>query len=87
MRGEMCPYDHGVDPVVLEDTALTRVLTFGPQGPNGAPGVEGPPVPALLPPPMVPGAPMMGHMGARPQHPGKLNNIKPLWHRFADGKL
>ncbi|GLV36656.1 second mitotic wave missing [Carabus blaptoides fortunei] len=40
MRGEMCPYDHGVDPVVLEDTALSRVLTFGPGGPNGAaPGV------------------------------------------------
>ncbi|KAG5882370.1 hypothetical protein JTB14_036294 [Gonioctena quinquepunctata] len=32
MRGEMCPFDHGIDPVVLEDTALTRVLTYNPNG-------------------------------------------------------
>lgn len=30
MRGDLCPYDHGNDPVVLEDIALSRVLTFGP---------------------------------------------------------
>lgn len=30
MRGDLCPYDHGTDPVVLEDVALSRVLTFGP---------------------------------------------------------
>lgn len=33
MRGDMCPYDHGTDPVVLEDVSLSRVLTFGPHGP------------------------------------------------------
>lgn len=32
MRGEMCPYDHGVDPVVLEDEALSRVLNYNPNG-------------------------------------------------------
>ncbi|KAH0549781.1 hypothetical protein KQX54_014028 [Cotesia glomerata] len=32
MRGDLCPYDHGTDPVVLEDVALSRVLTFGPHG-------------------------------------------------------
>ncbi|XP_047097744.1 RNA-binding protein 26 isoform X1 [Schistocerca piceifrons] len=30
MRGDLCPYDHGNDPVVLEDVALSRVLAFGP---------------------------------------------------------
>ncbi|XP_066991429.2 RNA-binding protein 26 isoform X2 [Anabrus simplex] len=30
MRGDLCPYDHGNDPVVLEDVALSRVLSFGP---------------------------------------------------------
>ncbi|XP_014210794.1 RNA-binding protein 26 isoform X2 [Copidosoma floridanum] len=37
MRGDLCPYDHGTDPVVLEDVALSRVLTFGPHG-GQAPG-------------------------------------------------
>lgn len=55
MRGEMCPYDHGVDPVVLEDSALTGVLSFAP---NGAPIGE-------LPPPMM-GPPRLGHMPPRP---------------------
>ncbi|KAL7293373.1 hypothetical protein TKK_0013140 [Trichogramma kaykai] len=37
MRGDLCPYDHGTDPVVLEDVNLSRVLTFGgPQGGAGA---------------------------------------------------
>lgn len=66
MRGEMCPYDHGVDPVVLEDTALTRVLTFGP---NGAPLNEAPP--PMIPPPIMaqPGHPGMHHMPPRPLMP------------------
>jgi len=37
MRGDLCPYDHGTDPVVLEDVALSRVLSFGPHGAQ-APG-------------------------------------------------
>ncbi|XP_031776824.1 RNA-binding protein 26 isoform X2 [Nasonia vitripennis] len=37
MRGDLCPYDHGTDPVVLEDVALSRVLTFGPQAPGAVP--------------------------------------------------
>ncbi|KAF7284043.1 zinc finger protein swm [Rhynchophorus ferrugineus] len=32
MKGEMCPFDHGVDPVVLEDSTLTRVLSYNPNG-------------------------------------------------------
>lgn len=38
MRGDMCPYDHGNDPVVLENTTLGTVLAFGP---NGQPPLEG----------------------------------------------
>lgn len=39
MRGDLCLYDHGTDPVVLEDVALSRVLTFGPHGAQ-APGTD-----------------------------------------------
>lgn len=96
MRGEMCPYDHGVDPVVLEDTALSHVLTFGPNGapvvaPGGAPGVDGPPPPG---PPglMHPGAMMVpgmhpGHhrvaaaAAAASLHPAEYNPSAPaMWH-------
>lgn len=28
MKGELCPYDHGSDPVVLEDVTLPQVLSF-----------------------------------------------------------
>ncbi|KAK3789004.1 hypothetical protein RRG08_039612 [Elysia crispata] len=41
MLGDVCPYDHGVDPVVVEDDTLA----LGP----GAPGLEGPDL--CLPPP------------------------------------
>lgn len=37
MRGDLCPYDHGNDPVVLEDVALSRVLAFGPNHPPSHP--------------------------------------------------
>jgi RNA-binding protein 26 len=48
MRGDLCPYDHGTDPVVLEDVPLSRVLTFGPHGaqaPGSVPVVAVPEVP------------------------------------------
>ncbi|XP_011499699.1 PREDICTED: RNA-binding protein 26 [Ceratosolen solmsi marchali] len=48
MRGDLCPYDHGTDPVVLEDVPLSRVLTFGPHGaqaPGAVPVVAVPEVP------------------------------------------
>ncbi|KAG7214031.1 hypothetical protein KM043_001398 [Ampulex compressa] len=61
MRGDLCPYDHGTDPVVLEDVALSRVLTFGPhtaQAPGTVP-VTAVPVPppgpnGNAPPPHLP---------------------------------
>uniref|UniRef100_A0A1Y1KC97 C3H1-type domain-containing protein n=1 Tax=Photinus pyralis TaxID=7054 RepID=A0A1Y1KC97_PHOPY len=78
MRGEMCPYDHGVDPVVLEDTALTRVLTFGP---NGAPLNE--PPPPMIPPPIIGGAghPNMHHIPPRPLMPEYNPQAPHMWPR------
>ncbi|XP_048004139.1 zinc finger protein swm [Leguminivora glycinivorella] len=34
MRGDLCQWDHGADPVVLEDAALTSVLTMPPVVPE-----------------------------------------------------
>ncbi|CAG9767759.1 unnamed protein product [Ceutorhynchus assimilis] len=80
MQGEMCPFDHGVDPVVLEDSTLTRVLSFDANSDvagaiaAGAPlgAVPLPPGTALPPPrhnndnPYNPQAPQMwGRPGAQ----------------------
>ncbi|XP_019935781.2 RNA-binding protein 26 isoform X3 [Paralichthys olivaceus] len=46
MRGDMCPFDHGSDPVVVED--LPNMLPFQPPP---IPGVDAPPPPGLPPPP------------------------------------
>ncbi|KAJ9594957.1 hypothetical protein L9F63_013741, partial [Diploptera punctata] len=49
MRGDLCPYDHGNDPVVLEDVALTQVLNFNPNHPPAHP---------LVPPGTGPATPL-----------------------------
>ncbi|EDM02477.1 rCG37168 [Rattus norvegicus] len=49
MRGDMCPFDHGSDPVVVEDVNLPGMLPF----PAQPPVVEGPPPPGLPPPPPI----------------------------------
>ncbi|XP_078258447.1 RNA-binding protein 26 isoform X2 [Rhinoraja longicauda] len=49
MRGDMCPFDHGSDPVVVEDVNLPGMLPF----PAQPPAVEGPNPPALPPPPPI----------------------------------
>ncbi|XP_034436674.1 RNA-binding protein 26 isoform X1 [Hippoglossus hippoglossus] len=48
MRGDMCPFDHGSDPVVVEDVNLPNMLPFQPPPITG---VDGPPPPGLPPPP------------------------------------
>ncbi|GLD55986.1 RNA-binding protein 26 [Lates japonicus] len=48
MRGDMCPFDHGSDPVVVEDVNLPNMLPFQPPP---IPGVDAPPPPGLPPPP------------------------------------
>lgn len=52
MRGDMCPFDHGSDPVVVEDVNLPNIMSFQP--PPQIPGVEPPPPPGLPPPPPPP---------------------------------
>ncbi|XP_018103484.1 RNA-binding protein 26 isoform X1 [Xenopus laevis] len=49
MRGDMCPFDHGSDPVVVEDVNLPGILPF----PAPPPVLEGPPPPGLPPPPSL----------------------------------
>ncbi|XP_033864079.2 RNA-binding protein 26-like isoform X2 [Acipenser ruthenus] len=49
MRGDMCLFDHGSDPVVVEDVNLPGMLPF----PAQPPPVEGPPPPGLPPPPTM----------------------------------
>uniref|UniRef100_A0A8C6SJZ2 RNA binding motif protein 26 n=1 Tax=Neogobius melanostomus TaxID=47308 RepID=A0A8C6SJZ2_9GOBI len=49
MRGDMCPFDHGSDPVVVEDVNLPTMLPFQPPP---IPVVE-PPPPGLPPPPLL----------------------------------
>lgn len=77
MRGDMCPFDHGVDPVIVEDVNLPNVLAFpgpnqtapggppvgqGPRGPPPGPMPRGPPPPQMRPQPPPPGT------GGMPQH-------------------
>ncbi|KAK7913173.1 hypothetical protein WMY93_013384 [Mugilogobius chulae] len=50
MRGDMCPFDHGSDPVVVEDVNLPSILPFQPPP---IPGVD-PPPPGTLPPSLPP---------------------------------
>ncbi|XP_041842836.1 RNA-binding protein 26 isoform X2 [Melanotaenia boesemani] len=50
MRGDMCPFDHGSDPVVVEDVNLPSILPFQPPP---IPGVDPPPPPGLPPPPAL----------------------------------
>uniref|UniRef100_A0AAY5KCP1 RNA binding motif protein 26 n=1 Tax=Esox lucius TaxID=8010 RepID=A0AAY5KCP1_ESOLU len=50
MRGDMCPFDHGSDPVVVEDVNLPNMF----QGPPPIPGVDPAQPPPGLPPPPGP---------------------------------
>ncbi|XP_014487281.1 PREDICTED: RNA-binding protein 26 isoform X3 [Dinoponera quadriceps] len=67
MRGDLCPYDHGTDPVVLEDVALSRVLTFGPHNAQA---------PGTVPVTTVP-EPSQGPNGNAPPPHLPLSNLPP----------
>lgn len=77
MRGEMCPFDHGVDPVVLEDTALTRVLSYNPNGTPADVGAGG--GGGVLNAPIINGP---GILGPRPNIQPEYNPQAPqMWNR------
>uniref|UniRef100_A0A3Q3DQF6 RNA binding motif protein 26 n=1 Tax=Hippocampus comes TaxID=109280 RepID=A0A3Q3DQF6_HIPCM len=67
MRGDMCPFDHGSDPVVVEDVGLPSMLPFQPPP---IPGVDGPPPPGLPPPPLMNPSPV--NLGPPVPPPGTL---------------
>ncbi|EZA62685.1 RNA-binding protein 26 isoform X2 [Ooceraea biroi] len=72
MRGDLCPYDHGTDPVVLEDLTLSRVLSFGPHG-TQTPGAV--PVATVPEPPQGPnGNPPPPHLPLASLPPPHLRN-------------
>ncbi|XP_045570166.1 RNA-binding protein 26 isoform X2 [Salmo salar] len=79
MRGDICPFDHGIDPVVVEDVNLPNMFQAPPpipgvaQPPPGLPPPPGPP-PLMTPPPvnLRPPVPLPGSLPPGPllQAPG-----------------
>ncbi|KAL3881044.1 hypothetical protein ACJMK2_033244 [Sinanodonta woodiana] len=70
MRGDLCPYDHGTDPVVVEDVSIPPPVPFHMQGPPPPPGV-------MMRPGMGPSIPPP-HLGPPPHGPGFM----PPRHHF-----
>lgn len=62
MLGEVCPYDHGYDPVEVDDRNLPQMLTLAglpaPPPPPNQPGQPPLLMPNVLPPPARPLAPL-----------------------------
>lgn len=72
MRGDLCPYDHGADPVVVEEAHLPTMLAYGPGNPGVPPSLPpGPPGPGARPqgPPPVPIPPLLGPPMPHPRPP------------------
>lgn len=68
MRGELCPFDHGVDPLVVDDLNIPNVLRI----PGDRPPTAGPPLPARPPrstPPPRPSLPLPEVNPLRPPLP------------------
>lgn len=90
MRGDLCPFDHGLDPVIVEDVSIPPPpYVPGPPviTPNGAPRMPGPgpgfvprpPPPALGPLPLPP---RPDHFEPyNPEAPGMTGPPRqPFWH-------
>lgn len=68
MRGELCPFDHGVDPLVVDDLNIPNVLRI----PGDRPPTAGPPLSARPPrstPPPRPSLPLPEVNPLRPPLP------------------
>ncbi|XP_033115635.1 RNA-binding protein 26-like [Anneissia japonica] len=102
MRGELCPYDHGNDPVIVDDLNLPNMLSIG------SPSIPPPPLPSQPPPqqppppqipPQIPPHPPLGlprqPLGLPPPRipppPGPmlrpLPGVPPDLHRFPPPNL
>uniref|UniRef100_A0A1B6CQA6 C3H1-type domain-containing protein n=1 Tax=Clastoptera arizonana TaxID=38151 RepID=A0A1B6CQA6_9HEMI len=77
MRGELCPHDHGIDPVVLEDVSLPPNLAFTQSNPSALPssvlpGLESQTMPASVNPTTgirMPGPPLLPIVHHPPAQP------------------
>ena len=85
MRGDQCPFDHGVDPVVLEDP-LPHMMPIVPSylpppGPPAGPQLSQPPPPIPAGPPIQ----QLRHAPARPPpiHTGECSPNKQLLKFFS----
>uniref|UniRef100_A0A8C7IWC5 RNA binding motif protein 26 n=1 Tax=Oncorhynchus kisutch TaxID=8019 RepID=A0A8C7IWC5_ONCKI len=84
MRGDICPFDHGIDPVVVEDVNLPNMFQAPPpipgvaQPPPGLPPPPGPP-PLMTPPPvnLRPPVPLTGSLppGLPPSPPHQASGM------------
>ncbi|GMS88985.1 hypothetical protein PENTCL1PPCAC_11160, partial [Pristionchus entomophagus] len=68
LRGEACPYDHGLDPVVVENAALAAMGLKGPGGVTNA--TYSVPPPGYNPMPTNPAPPGVDTVGYNPEAPG-----------------
>nr|XP_055036093.1 RNA-binding protein 27 isoform X2 [Misgurnus anguillicaudatus] len=64
IRGDLCPFDHGNDPLIVDDVTLPTMIPFPP--PPGLPRMPMPPM--TEPPPGMPMPPMPPH--GQPPPPG-----------------
>ncbi|XP_032812207.1 RNA-binding protein 26 isoform X5 [Petromyzon marinus] len=80
MRGDMCPFDHGADPLVVEDVNLPGIIPFPPPPtPLLDPPPQGGPPPNLPPPPSLLGPPpsLLGPPPPLPPRPGSMPPVLP----------
>ncbi|XP_066501354.1 RNA-binding protein 27 isoform X3 [Hoplias malabaricus] len=94
VRGDLCPFDHGNDPLIVDDVALPTMIPFPPPGmPPPArmplpPMTEPPPImpmpfpPHGQPPPPgilpIPGLPLIPASGIEPSPHARTSNSSPL---------
>ncbi|XP_063632527.1 zinc finger protein swm [Cydia splendana] len=98
MRGDLCQWDHGADPVVLEDAALTSVLTMPPVVPEynpltpdiwcgAGPGAYPPYPPPSLPPRELIPIPRLHAAPPGPPPPGPMRPPAPNKKNFDYNRL
>uniref|UniRef100_UPI00358FFD55 RNA-binding protein 26-like isoform X2 n=1 Tax=Myxine glutinosa TaxID=7769 RepID=UPI00358FFD55 len=62
MRGDMCPFDHGTDPLVVDDVNLPSMIPFPPPAGPLLERAPQPAPPGMPPPPLIPPHSLLGPM-------------------------